>query len=237
MPFSGVDCNDNPIDLFADLDAGKAVVLHFYMPDCGSCPPPAQKIQTMANNIMIDFPGMIKGYAFPFQNSTSCSYSASWVEDYDLPLFSPMDSGAAHVAHYGGFGMPTVVLLGGADHRVMFSTLSFTSSDTTEMADSILALFGVTPTAIHVQDEIKNITLTPNPANEVIELNFSLISPGNVDITITDINGSVIEKNDIAAQAGDVNRKIETAAYPEGIYVMRISANGVILSRRFTIIH
>ena len=49
MQISGLDCYDNSMDMFADLDAGKAVILHFYMPDCGSCPPPATKIQTMAN--------------------------------------------------------------------------------------------------------------------------------------------------------------------------------------------
>ncbi len=79
MQFAGVDCNGNAVDLFADLNAGKAVILHFYMPNCGSCPPPAQKIQAMANKINATHPGMVKGYAFPFQNSTTCTYSSSWV--------------------------------------------------------------------------------------------------------------------------------------------------------------
>ncbi len=48
IQLKGVDCNGNSHDLMADLDAGKAVLLHFFMPSCGSCPPPAQKIQKMA---------------------------------------------------------------------------------------------------------------------------------------------------------------------------------------------
>ena len=77
MQIQGLDCYGNAVDMFADLDAGKAVILHFYMPDCGSCPPPAKKIQTMADDIMATYPGMIKAYAFPFQNSTTCEYSIS----------------------------------------------------------------------------------------------------------------------------------------------------------------
>jgi hypothetical protein len=73
-----------PVDLFADLDAGKAVILHFFMPSCGSCPPPAQKIQTMANNINAMHPAMVKGLCFPFQNSTTCAYAASWVSSNNL---------------------------------------------------------------------------------------------------------------------------------------------------------
>ncbi len=76
MQFSGVDCNGASVDMFADLDAGKAVILFFYMPNCGSCPPPAKKIQAMTNNINVMHPDMVKGYAFPFQNSTTCTYSA-----------------------------------------------------------------------------------------------------------------------------------------------------------------
>ena len=79
MQFSGQDCNGNSVDLYADLDAGKAVVLFYYMPNCVSCPPVAKKVQAMANNINDMHPGMVKGYAFPFQNTTTCTYSSSWV--------------------------------------------------------------------------------------------------------------------------------------------------------------
>ena len=174
MQFSGMDCNGNTVDLFADLDAGKAVILHFLMPNCGSCPPPAQKIQMMANHINAMYPGMVKGYAFPYQNSTTCSYAASWVSSNNLStLYAPMDSGAAHVAHYGGFGMPTVVVLGGMDHKVLFSTLSFSTSDTTLMRDEILAL--LSPSSIaDLPGEVNAFSVYPNPAIDNVIINVAL---------------------------------------------------------------
>jgi hypothetical protein len=85
----------------------------------------------MANNINAMHPGLVKGYAFPFNNTTTCAYSSSWVSSNGLSSFYvPMDSGAVAVAHYGGFGMPTVVVLGGMDHRVMYVSQSFSNADT-----------------------------------------------------------------------------------------------------------
>ncbi len=238
MQISGLDCYDNPMDMFADLDAGKAVILHFYMPDCGSCPPPATKIQTMANNIMETYPGMVKGYAFPFQNSTTCDYSASWVEDNDLTFYTPMDSGALAVAYYGGFGMPTVVLLGGTDHRVMFSTLSFVNSDTTEMADSILALFGGTTDILNEQDLITNLTLVPNPANSNFEIRANLSENGNVIVELLDLTGKTISLNaHTNVAAGKFAEVIDTNQLPNGFYMVRLTAGDAILMKQVVIAH
>lgn len=237
MQISGEDCYGNPMDIFADLDAGKAVILHFFMPDCMMCPPPADKIQTMADNIMETYPDMIKGYAFPFQNSTSCDYSASWVEDNHLPFYAPMDSGATPVAYYGGFGMPTVVLLGGSDHRVMFSTQSFSTSDTSEMADSILALFGETSTLIGSAELIQNISVSPNPANDFISVNFSANTGDNVQITVFDLAGNVITSFNENNSETSFSKSIETASLAEGVYILKMSLNGNIRSGKFTVIH
>jgi len=235
MQFSGPDCYDTPADLFADLDAGKAVILEFYMPDCGMCPPPAEKIQAMANNIMVTYPDMVKGYAFPFQNSTTCDYSVSWVEDNDLPFFVPMDSGASQVAYYGGFGMPTVVLLGGADHRTMFSTLSFVTSDTTIMRDSILRLFDA-PTSIPDLPGISDFVLYPNPANQFLQISTN-ISDANIKVEIADLTGKVLITLPQQSVSGSYKEEIDTGLLPNGIYLVRLISKDNSTTQRITVIH
>lgn len=237
MQVSGVDCYGNPMDIFADLDAGKAVILHFFMPSCGMCPPPAQTIQDMANNIMESYPGMIKGYAFPFQNSTYCDYTISWVEDNGLPFYAPVDSGATQVAYYGGFGMPTVVLLGGADHRIMFSTLSFSNSDTVEMTDSILALFGESTTLIQNYTPFNDLTISPNPANQFVELKFNSKIESDLRIEITDLSGNIIVTLDEHLQPSEFSKKIATSYLPDGLYLMRVMTEGSETAKRFAVIH
>ncbi len=235
MQFTGDDCNGNPVDLFADLDAGKAVFLHFYMPDCGACPPVAADIMEMSYNIMADFPDMIKGYAFPFQNSTTCAYSASWVTDNHVEMYVPMDSGALQVAYYGGFGMPTVVLLGGADHRVMFSTLSYITSDTTIMRDSILNLFGA-PLDIASEINGEKIKLFPNPADASVQIE-STFSGEDVQYMITDVAGNIKYTSHADHVGFSENNKISTAGWPPGIYFLKMYSASGVNTQKFIVQH
>ena len=239
MQFSGVNCNGASVDLFADLDAGKAVILHFFMPSCGSCPPPAQKIQAMANNINAMHPGMVKGYAFPFQNSTTCAYAASWVSSNNLAmLYQPMDSGALHVANYGGFGMPTVVVLGGsgANRRVMFSTQSFSTSDTTAMRDSILSLLNSTGLA-DLPGVVNAFSVYPNPASNNISINIDLKESSNFMIDVTDITGKQVAVIMDEKQNGIVTKQFSTAELPTGNYFVRLQVNGKTATQKLTVNH
>lgn len=237
MQFSGVDCNNNPIDLFADLDAGKAVILHFFMPNCGSCIPPAEKIQTMSQTINSSFPEMVKGYAFPFQNSTSCSYTATWVNNNNLStLYAPVDSGAAQVAYYGGFGMPTVVVLGGLDHQVLFTTQNFVTGDTTIIKNAILDMFQ-TARLNDFNGVGSKIQLFPNPSNDI--LNITIENKGNSTLTmdIIDVTGKIV-MNIFDAKFNDIhNNKINVTSLNNGNYFMRIKLNGQIHMRKLIVAH
>lgn len=236
LPLSGPDCNGVNHDLIADLDAGKAVILHFFMPACGSCPPPAQKIQMMANNILADYPGMITAYAMPYNNTTTCATTANWVSSNALPLYMPYDSGATQVAYYGGFGMPTVVLLGGVDHRTMFVTQSFVTSDTTIMRDSILALLD-TGTAIHEADNIIWNHLFPNPTAQNLNINFTAKESGMLNIKLLSMDGKVVE--DFCTEkiyAGMIDKKFEMPVHDRGLYFLQCTLNGKSFSRKVTLL-
>jgi len=223
--FTGEDCNGTAVDLYADLDAGKAVVLYYYMPDCGACPPPAQEIQDMANNIMNDFPDMVKGYAFPFLDIYDCASVVTWVDESHVPFFTPMDSGEYQVAWYGGFGMPTVVLLGGTDHRVMFSTLSYFTSDTTIMRDSILRLFGVEPTFTETPAVLEQLQITPNPSGAYTDVQWWSAEAYSVQLSVWDINGrAVIPAEQRTLPAGKNTWTLDVSALPAGIYAIQLSS-------------
>ncbi len=239
LDFNRLDCNGNMHHLFSDLDSGKVVLLHFYMPSCGSCPPPAKKLQAMANNILAQHPNTIKAYAFPFDNSVTCTYSSSWTSSNNLPLYTPMDSGAAGVAHYGGFGMPTVVLLGGLDHRVIFSTLSFVTSDTTHMRDSILSVLGLPPIGASINDTkevLSAFSLFPNPSKESMNVSFEVKSPGKILIDVIDISGKQTSiLLDEFVVAGKFTRSFSNSNLPAGNYLIRINKDGKTETHSFSV--
>lgn len=237
---NGLDCNGVAHDLLADLDAGKAVVVFFFMPGCGSCPPPAAQIQAMANNIMAQYPGMITAYAMPFNNVTNCATTSSWVSTNSLSLYFPYDSGATQVAYYGGFGMPTAVVLGGTDHRVMFATQSYSPSDTIIMRDSILALFGATPAGINSNLPIglSSLNIYPNPASNQITIAMELTETSNAYMDIMDLTGKQMGViSNAKNQKGAVQFNYNTEALATGTYILRININGKTAYRKLNVSH
>ena len=237
MQLNGLDCNGNSHDLLADLDAGKAVVVFFFMPNCGSCPPPAKKVQAMADNVNAMHPGMVTGYVMPYNNSTTCAATASWVTTNALPFYAPYDSGAVQVANYGGFGMPTVVLLGGNDHRVMFSTLSFSTADTTQMRDSIIALLESPSAITNLPNTVSSFNVFPNPASNNVSINLDLSETSNLLLDVTDIAGKQVAIISEEKLNGAVTKQFSTVALPNGNYFVRLQVSGETATQKLTIAH
>jgi hypothetical protein len=239
MDFNKRDCNGQSHHLFADLDSGKLAVLFYFMPSCGSCPPPAKKIQTLTNNLLKRYPGKIKAYAMPFNNTTKCTDVSDWVSSNYLNMYIPLDSGANQVAHYGGFGMPTVVLVGGKDHRVMFSSLSFSSSDTSEMKDSMIAyLSGKSSGIENLPNVISSLNMFPNPTANVLNISLVVKSSTTLSIDIVDIKGKqLLLLLDEKVLSGAISRQFNTSTLPNGNYFIRMRANGVMSNRKLVIIH
>ncbi len=239
VDFEGLDCNGNYHHLFSDLDSGKAVAIIFYMQNCGSCPPVAKKIQAMANNINTQMPDMVRAYAFPYVNSTTCTYSATWTSTNSLPLFMPYDSGAVQVAHYGGFGMPTVVLLGGMDHRVLFSTLSFSTSDTTLMRDSIMALNNdMNPSAVsNLPSVVSSFSVFPNPATNGTYISLTFSEAANAIIDVSDVSGKQIALVANEKLCGTTRKEFDTSNLPAGNYFVRVSTSGKTITQKLTVSH
>jgi len=231
---SGPDCNGQSHDLYQELDAGKAVILHFFMPNCGSCIPPAKAIQKMANGLLSKYPGQIKGYAMPFNNSTTCTYASSWVANNGLTFYTPYDSGAAQLAKYGSFGMPTIVVLGGkaSNRRVMFFTASFATGDTLKMRDSIVALL---KTADKKTASAQNrLTIYPNPTADKLTIVLGEKSNPTQFLEVRNLMGTIVKK--LEMDDSGLIFSIDTREFPVGTYTMTLHEMGAVSSKRFTVI-
>ena len=116
--------------------------------------------------------------------------------------------------------MPTVVLVGGKDHKVLFSTLDFSTSDTTVMRDKILALLG-TNGIKDLPVSVSAFNVFPNPVNDFVELHFS--ANEKREISIVNVLG-----NQLHAETTTVNNvTVNTYALARGIYFITVkTANG-----------
>ncbi|MFZ5552883.1 MAG: T9SS type A sorting domain-containing protein [Bacteroidota bacterium] len=237
MNFDIVDCNGNPHNLFNDLDAGKAVIIEFFMTSCGSCITAGNTLEDMKANLLAEFPGMIKAYAFGYNNSYSCTTVNNWITTNGFSSI-PSDSGATQVAYYGGMGMPTIVILGGGtSHLVLGSPyVGFVTSDTTTMANDIRNFLNGTNVEENIS--INDLSVFPNPANADMNISFNMKTASDIIIEIVDLTGRVIKTVFNGEVSAGVNTKsFNVTEIAQGNYMVRISSKTTILHQNISIIH
>ncbi|MDZ4665360.1 MAG: T9SS type A sorting domain-containing protein [Bacteroidota bacterium] len=238
MNFNRNDCNGNPQHLFADLNAGKAVIIEYFMTSCAPCPAAGQVLEVMKANLLAQYPGKIKSYAIAFNNTYSCSTVINWVNTYSFTSV-PMDSGATQVAYYGGMGMPTIIIAAGSNHQLLGAPyIGFNNSDTTQMASNIRAFLNSQVGIKENSNSNLSLEMFPNPSNYEVHLNFNLKENSDVVIDVIDVMGRKIstllsEK----LQTGTVSKTFNASTLPNGNYFMRINANGVITHQKLSIVH
>lgn len=237
MDFNLMDCNGNPQSLFTDLDAGNAVIIEFFMTSCGSCVVAGDALEVMKSDLLAEFPGMIKSYAFGYNNSYSCATVNGWVTTNGYTSI-PSDSGAAQVAYYGGFGMPTIVIVAGSSHAILGSPyIGFSISDTTTMANDIRDFFN-TAGVDEPNGQLTGLSVYPNPATNEFRLDFTLVQESDVLIQIVDMTGRVVSNfSNEKISAGSITRTINVADITSGNYLLQLSVNGTIEQHKLTITH
>jgi len=236
MDFNVADCNGNQQHLFTDLDAGQAVIIEFFMTSCGSCVVAGDALEAMKTDLLAEFPGMVKSYSFGYNNSYSCVTVNNWVTTNGYSSI-PSDSGAAQVAYYGGFGMPTIVIVAGSSHSILGNPyIGFSISDTTQMAGDIRTFFNTA--GIESPSKTVDLSLYPNPANTDFRLDFTLLQESDVMIQLVDMTGRVIQTLPTEKIApGYVTRTINTSTITTGNYLLRLSVNGTVEHHNLTITH
>lgn len=237
MGYDFIDCAGNSQSLFADLDAGKALIIEYFMTSCSPCISAGATLEAMKSDLMAEFPGMIKAYAFGYSDTYTCPTINSWVTTNGITSI-PADSGALQVAYYGGMGMPTIVILGGGtSHTVLGSPyLAYTTSDTAIMANDIRNFLN--GTGIKENNFISNMSLFPNPSNEQVKLTFEIKESSTIKIELFDITGRLISTvSEKKNQIGQIAETINTSTLSEGAYLIKVNANGNISHQKLNIVH
>lgn len=223
MDFQRNDCYGNPHHLFSTLDSNNVVILEYAM-DCSSCINAAHKIETMKENLDAMYPGKIRFYQFAYTNSYTCNTMIDFVQDNNINAV-PFDSGAAQVAYYGGFGMPTVVIVAGASHEVLFTTIGFSTSDTTQMSAEIQDFFS-TLSVGELPASVTSFTSYPNPAVDEVTSQLTLAEYATIDLQLFDITGKKVADIYHGTTVGLLSNTIDLTGFTPGMYVLRAVVDG-----------
>jgi uncharacterized repeat protein (TIGR01451 family) len=72
-------------------------------------------------------------------------------------------------------------------------------------------------------NEIKSISLFPNPTNGNVQLNMNLIQNKNYTLRIININGNILSSQNIKGNSGENNISIDLSNYANGLYFIQVS--------------
>lgn len=223
MDFNQADCSGTNHNLFSDLDNGQVVVITYIELGCSSCIVATTGIKGLLPPFEITNPGRVELFSFGYSDTYTCAQMLSWKSSngYTHPVFS---LGAAQTNYYGGMGMPTVVILGGPDHTVLYKALGYTSSDKPAIKAAITAGLALS-TGITEGIQEKGIHVYPTLCDDHINLSFN--KPFSADVIIYDMLGKVVLKKD------NVNTEIlnlNTTSLTKGVYALKVNSQGVTIS-------
>ena len=85
-----------------------------------------------------------------------------------------------------------------------------------------------------VNNVISNVSLFPNPANDVVHVVVELNSPQALQFNVFDITGRLIDTH-TEASANSINYELDVKALASGVYVMEITAGENAVRKRFVI--
>jgi thiol-disulfide isomerase/thioredoxin len=233
MDFTDNDCNGNMHNLFSTLDSGEVVILEFFM-NCGSCIVAGQTITPMFNQLAAEYPGKVNFYAFAYNNTMTCTQANNVIVGNNINAI-PFDSGATQVAYYGGFGMPTIAVLAGSNHSVLFTNVGFTTSDTTTMGIQIRNFFATIGVG-ETNALVSSMNTFPNPANDNVQINYTLTQGSAVTLQIVNPLGQLVRETHMGEVAtGEHTTNVSVADLEAGVYFFRLCTSEGIIARKVVI--
>jgi hypothetical protein len=208
--FTKTDCSGTTHHLFSEVNNDTIVFLEFVM-TCTTCANVGHKIEATIARLQSEFPTKsFRFYQLAYTNTYTCATMVNWQgnNNFSCPAF---DSGATLVAQYGGFGMPTVAIIGGDNHTLCYNSLGYI--DTAAAGTAVRNLFQTTGVNVLANSAW---TISPNPATDFIQIKIE--NPANASLEIFDMNGRLIYATQNASSVLD----IDTHLWNKGNYVVRL---------------
>ncbi len=242
MDFTMNDCNGNVHNLFTELDSGSVVIMEFFMLSCSPCITAGNALDPMYAKLKSTCSNKINFYHFGFTNSYTCSQITNWVTTHSYTSV-PIDSGGLQVAYYDGMGMPTIAVVAGSTHKVLYvcnaNTASFVVGDTSIIADSIRAFFHCNNNTIGIKNTAvgtASVSLLPNPAAGKLTISLSAKSQGAMRLDLVNMNGQrLAELVNEQLSTGSWNKTVDIPPVPPGFYFIRGEMNGESFVRKIAI--
>jgi hypothetical protein len=232
--FNVLDCSGNPHHLFAELDAGKVVVINWVMP-CEFCIASSLDAYVAVNSFSTSHPGRVLYYLADDFADNTCQTLTAWGNNFGFTNCPKFSDAAISMDDYGGFGMPKIVVVGGNHHQVYFNKENSTAGiyaaiNKALIGENTLGLEQHNPSGL-------TITTYPNPAVSSVNVTYRLNKSSMVRINVTDMPGRIVRTSSGQMDAGKHGLEFETSTLSNGIYFIEVATEFGKESTRFTVSH
>jgi hypothetical protein len=129
---------------------------------------------------------------------------------------------------FSGTTIPSSVTSTSGQMRVIFQT-NGTIND-----PGWTAYYTSTPLGIEDYTTVKQLSIYPNPANEQIHISFNISDGENATLEMMNFTGQAIYSQFLAG-ANNYSQDIELSAFAKGIYFLRISTSGDVITKKVVI--
>jgi hypothetical protein len=220
--FNCNDCSGQNHDLFAELDAGKVIVICWVMP-CGSCVGPALTTYNVVQSFANSYPDKVYLYLVDDYANTSCTSLDGWSKSNGINGATLFSNEIIDMTDYGTAGMPKVVVVGDVNHAVFYNANN--SVNATALQDAILTAINATTTSIREEAiTFSSPVFFPNPSSGASTVTFIMGKSSTVTIGIFDQAGrKVLETQYTGLTEGENKIGIRTSGLDKGMYFLKMS--------------
>lgn len=210
------DCRSGEeISLYNMLDQGYVVIQEYVMMNCTPCITAGKGLKNISDIYAGSHPGRVKVFQTVFENSTNCDKMNSWATENQFTYSSLFTHGSDEIDYYGGFGMPSVLVFGGKDHKIYYNNLGYAPSDKAKIVEAIDKALSESTIATD-ELSVNNLMISPNP----IGINASIQAEKAVrQVDIYNAYGSKIN----TAYMNERNPSIDMSAVSPGVYYIKVT--------------
>jgi Secretion system C-terminal sorting domain len=230
--FNIASCSGTSHHLFAELDAGKVVVISFIEP-CGSCIAPSLTAYSAVLGYATTNPDKVVFYISDDLANSSCGTLQSWATQNGMGSVEIFSNSALVQTQYGNGGMPKIVVIASNRQVKLNQNSSLSVNQITTAINAALATSAV--------NEVANINLKlkafPNPVNENLLAEYFLDESSEVTFELVNMLGAKVKSVSQKQSAGKHDFQIETETLNNGIYFLKISSGSSSQTIKVTISH
>ncbi len=200
------------------------------------------------NTITKDIDNLVAGnYTLTVTDNNGCSdttiYTITQADSLDIQVTTAMDSAGL------GLGTAVVAVNGGTPNYVYQWGLNAGGQTTPTLTGLTSGVYRVAVTdangcvkidsavivAVDVNDilGVEAFTIFPNPAQDYLNINIAFANTAAIKMDLLDINGRIIQSKNETTDHWQTSLNIENLT--KGIYIIRISIDGMILTKRVLI--